>query len=63
VATEELLRVFSQLNNEGRTIVLITHEPDVAGRAKRTIRLMDGQVVQDTRSGPAAGFLTGRLAP
>jgi putative ABC transport system ATP-binding protein len=49
VATEEMLQVLSQLNREGRTIVIITHEADVAARAKRTIRLMDGQVIEDSR--------------
>jgi putative ABC transport system ATP-binding protein len=63
VATDEVLQVFSQLNNEGRTIVLITHEPDVAARAKRTIRLMDGQIVEDTRPGPATIFTASRMAP
>jgi putative ABC transport system ATP-binding protein len=63
VATAEVLQVFSQLNNEGRTIVLITHEPDVAARATRTIRLMDGQVVEDSRSGGAAIFTASRATP
>jgi putative ABC transport system ATP-binding protein len=63
VATDEMLQVLSQLNNEGRTIVLITHEPDVAARAKRTIRLMDGQVIEDTRFGAAASFTTSRATP
>jgi putative ABC transport system ATP-binding protein len=49
VATDEVLQIFSQLNNDGRTIVLITHEADVAARASRVIRLLDGQVVEDSR--------------
>ncbi|HYB22150.1 MAG TPA: ABC transporter ATP-binding protein [Solirubrobacteraceae bacterium] len=48
-ATEEVLRIFAHLNEEGRTIVLITHEPDVAEQTKRIIRLSDGQVVEDRR--------------
>ncbi len=49
-STEDVLRIFARLNEEGRTVVLITHEPDVAAQAKRVIRLSDGQVVQDTRT-------------
>jgi putative ABC transport system ATP-binding protein len=63
VATDEVLQVFSQLNNEGRTIVLITHEPDLAARARRTIRLMDGHVVEDTGSRSASGGWPSKVAP
>ena len=42
-------RVFGQLNAEGRTVVLITHEDDVAAHAKRVIRLRDGQIIDDHR--------------
>ncbi len=48
-STEEVLRIFARLNGEGRTLVLITHEPDVAAQAKRVIRLSDGQIVADER--------------
>ena len=48
-STEEVLRIFARLNQEGRTVVLITHEPDVAAQAKRVIRLSDGEVVEDRR--------------
>jgi putative ABC transport system ATP-binding protein len=49
-STEDVLAIFARLNEEGRTVVLITHEPDVADQAKRTIRLSDGQIVEDERS-------------
>jgi putative ABC transport system ATP-binding protein len=49
-STEDVLRIFAQLNEEGRTVVLITHEPDVADQAKRVIRLSDGEVVEDHRT-------------
>ena len=43
--TEEVLTLFQQLNRErGITIILVTHEPDVAARAHRTVRLKDGRV-------------------
>ncbi len=48
-ATEEILKIFAALNDEGRTVVLITHEPDVAAQAKRIIRLQDGRVIEDKR--------------
>lgn len=46
-STEELLDMFGRLNDEGRTIVVITHEHDVARRARRVIRLGDGAVLED----------------
>jgi putative ABC transport system ATP-binding protein len=48
-STEDVLRIFAHLNEEGRTVVLITHEPDVAEQAKRVISLSDGEVVEDRR--------------
>jgi putative ABC transport system ATP-binding protein len=49
-STEDVLAIFASLNQEGRTVVLITHEPDVAEQSKRVIRLSDGQVVEDRRT-------------
>ncbi len=49
-STEEVLRIFSGLNQEGRTVILITHEPDVAAQAKRVITLGDGRVIDDRRT-------------
>jgi putative ABC transport system ATP-binding protein len=49
-STEDVLRIFAHLNEEARTVVLITHEPDVAEQCKRVIRLSDGQIIEDTRT-------------
>jgi putative ABC transport system ATP-binding protein len=49
-SSEDVLRIFERLNGEGRTVVLITHEPDVAGQAKRVLRLRDGRIVEDRRT-------------
>ena len=46
-ATKEIISIFCRLNQEGITIVLVTHEPDVAAQAKRIVRLLDGQIIED----------------
>jgi putative ABC transport system ATP-binding protein len=48
-STAEVLSVFDRLHAEGRTVVMITHEDDVAAHAQRIIRLRDGAVVEDVR--------------
>jgi putative ABC transport system ATP-binding protein len=53
-ATAEVLGVFERLHAEGRTVVIITHEPDVAERAQRIVRLADGRVVEDQVRGARA---------
>jgi putative ABC transport system ATP-binding protein len=48
---EEIIRLFDELNRRGHTILLVTHEPRLAARCPRAIRLSDGRVVGD---GPGA---------
>jgi putative ABC transport system ATP-binding protein len=48
----EVIQIFSRLNAEGRTIVMITHEHDIAAHAKRIVHLVDGLVDSDTRTPP-----------
>ncbi|WP_214110257.1 ABC transporter ATP-binding protein [Acrocarpospora catenulata] len=54
-STRDVLAIFDQLSLTGRTIVVITHESDVAAHAKRVVRLMDGQIVEDVRRSDVAG--------
>jgi len=54
-ATAEIMQLFMNLNREGRTIVLITHEPEVAACAKRVVRLRDGHIISDETQLVGAG--------
>jgi len=50
VTTSDILHLFHELNEEGRTIILVTHEDEVAAHAKRIIRLRDGVLQSDIRN-------------
>ena len=50
--TAEILGLFDRLNEEGRTIILVTHEDEVAARAKRVVRLRDGKLQSDVTNSP-----------
>ena len=62
-STEDVLDIFGHLNAAGRTIVLITHEKEVADRAKRIIVLADGRITSDERNAPAGGPPPGLILP
>ena len=53
--SEEMMRLFGELNAEGITIVLVTHEPDIAAHARRQVKFLDGEIVSDhlTEHAPA----------
>jgi len=54
VSANEMLALFGELHASGRTVVLITHEPDVAGAAQRTVRIRDGNIQEEpARAGSA----------
>jgi putative ABC transport system ATP-binding protein len=50
--SEEIMTLFDELNDAGNTIVLVTHEEDIATHAQRTIRLLDGKIISDDREEP-----------
>jgi putative ABC transport system ATP-binding protein len=54
-STADVLDLFDELHHAGRTVVLITHEQDVANRAGRVVRLRDGLVTDDSALGALAG--------
>jgi len=54
-AAEDVMAIFNRLNAGGRTVVLITHEADIAEFAKRVIRLRDGEIVEDRRQAAVEG--------
>ena len=48
-STAEILAIFQRLNDEGKTVVMVTHEPDVAEHCKRIVRMRDGKVFADDK--------------
>ncbi|MDM5303229.1 ABC transporter ATP-binding protein [Bacillus subtilis] len=48
-SSEQILSLFSELHQEGKTIIMITHDPDVAKKADRTVFIRDGELVLDER--------------
>jgi putative ABC transport system ATP-binding protein len=48
--SNEIMSLFDQLHQRGNTIILVTHEPDIATHAHRVIRLLDGQIASDEKS-------------
>jgi putative ABC transport system ATP-binding protein len=51
VTSAEIMTLFDALHDRGNTIILVTHEPDIAAHAERTIRLLDGQIASDVEPG------------
>jgi putative ABC transport system ATP-binding protein len=48
---DEIMKIFKKLNKDGHTIVMITHEPDIAAYAKRVITIRDGKILGDKLNG------------
>ena len=49
-STKEIMEILKGLHAEGRTVILITHDNDIAARARRIIRIMDGKIVDDVKN-------------
>jgi len=45
----EVMNLIQEINDEGRTILVVTHEPDIAEMTKRIVNLKDGRIIQDTK--------------
>ena len=59
VSSREIMDILEQLNREdGITIILVTHEPDIAAYASRELVMKDGQIVQDVRRAPHLSVVT-----
>jgi putative ABC transport system ATP-binding protein len=54
----EIMALFAKLNESGRTIIMVTHDPETARHAKRVIRVRDGLIVSDEASAPDAASIT-----
>ena len=52
-STKEIMGILKELHKEGRTVILITHDNEIAARAKRIIRIMDGRIVADINNDAA----------
>lgn len=50
-SSHEIMALFTQLNEEGSTVIVITHEMDIAEHAKRILRFGDGEIIEDRRKG------------
>ena len=46
--TEEIMKIIQKLNDEGTTILMVTHEPDVANYSERIVRMRDGRIIDDS---------------
>ena len=65
--SEEVIGIFQELNDSGKTVVLITHEPDIAAHAKRVVYVRDGLIWRDekivqTRSHPGSAMTESEMA-
>ena len=59
---EEVLSILSELNADGRTIIIVTHDPKVAARARRVIEISDGRIIADRRNQPDTAAAVRRQA-
>ncbi|MGL4861548.1 ABC transporter ATP-binding protein [Cetobacterium sp.] len=50
ISEKEIVEIFKELNNQGKTIIIVTHEPKVGKSCKRVIRFKDGEIIEDVRN-------------
>ena len=50
-SSQEIMQILEELHEEGRTVILITHDDGIASSAKRIIKIIDGKIVQDRKNG------------
>jgi len=48
--SSEIMALFDALHAQGQTVVVVTHEPDIAAHCHRTVRIGDGRIVEDRRT-------------
>ena len=60
---KELMALLHELNEEGHTIILVTHDPQVASEAQRIVEIADGRIIDDRRTGREAGTATVPAVP
>jgi len=49
-SSQEIMQIIKRLNEQGNTIIMVTHEPDIAAHASRIIRLQDGKIIKDEKN-------------
>jgi putative ABC transport system ATP-binding protein len=62
VTSEEIMAVFADLHRAGQTVIMVTHEPDIAAHAERTVVLRDGRLESDRRRPPSDALPVGPAA-
>ena len=50
--SEEIMALFDEVHRSGQTVVVVTHEPDIAAHCRRTLRVSDGKIVEDRQNPP-----------
>jgi putative ABC transport system ATP-binding protein len=61
--SEQIMGLIEAANRDGMTVVMVTHEADIAARARRLVRIRDGRIVEDGAPPPLASLAPGSAAP
>jgi putative ABC transport system ATP-binding protein len=60
--SDEIMQLLSRLNQAGKTIIMVTHENDIAAWARRVVRMRDGHIESDQRNAPRPGAPSGAIS-